>query len=847
MNGTRERAGAVPRVAQLLGHLRQDLVYALRSVRRSPVFSLGVIATLALGVGTNAAMFGVVDQLMFRPLPYLKDPGTTHRVYLQTTSRGARRTQAGEFAYTRFTDIRDGTSAFVQYAAFLSPTLAVGMGDAARERRIGVVSGSFWSFFTAQPAVGRFFSASEDTTPRGADVVVLGHAYWRSEFGARTDVIGTPLLVNNVLATIIGVAPEGFVGVDDDAEPPALYMPITAYRGALDAAKADPASWYRTYNTGWVSIMVRRKPGVSIAQASADLTRVVRDSYRTELEQRPGMTPLEEANPVGIVSSIKTAAGPDPGLEARTALYVSGVAAVVFLVACANIANLFLSRALERQREMSVRLALGASRSRLVMQTLTESFVLASLGSVAGLLIAFWGAAALRRLWIATDGGAFDASAANWRTVGVAVGAALVATVLTGIAPAFVSVRDDLARTLKSGVRGGSRHWTGPRTTLLVLQGALSVVLLIGALLFVRSFANVRHMRLGYNAEQVLFARTGLRGARMDSTSRVAMRETALNAARAIPGVEAASWVYSVPFRSTSATRLFVAGIDTVGRLGRFTYQASSPGYFQVMGTRIVRGRAYTDADRAGAARVMVVSESMGRTLWPGVDPVGQCVRVGADTMPCTTVIGVAEDIIQNDLQSRTQFHYYMPIDQFDPAGGSGLFVKMRGDLAQNQEVVRRAIQAVMPGQTFVVVTPLMREVVGARRSWQLGASMFTAFGGLALLVAAIGLYGVIGYNVTQRKHELSVRVALGAQPMHILRLVVGQGMGVAFASVVIGSVTALAAGRWLQPLLFQQSASDPTVYVLVAGTMMLVALLASASPSFRAAKADPNAALRSE
>jgi hypothetical protein len=302
-----------------------------------------------------------------------------------------------------------------------------------------------------------------------------------------------------------------------------------------------------------------------------------------------------------------------------------------------------------------------------------------------------------------------------------------------------------------------------------------------------------------------------------------------------------------VPFWSTSSTSLFVAGIDTVGRLGRFTYQAASPEYFDAMGTRILRGRGYTEADRHGAPRVMVVSESMGRTLWPNQDPLGQCIKVGADTMPCTTVIGIAEDMIQNDIAAKTRFHYYMPVEQFRPDGGNGLFLRMSGDPKRQQENVRKALQAVMPGQSYVTVTPLIDIVDGARRSWRLGATMFVAFGVLALLVAAIGLYGVIGYNVTQRMHELGVRVALGAQVGDIVRLVVGQGLAFAIAGVAVGTLLAVLGSRWLQPLLFQQSAKDPVIYGLVAAVMLLVGLAASASPALRAAKADPNTALRAE
>lgn len=829
----------------LVDAFAQDLKYAIRGLRKSPAFTLAVIVALAFGIGANAAMFGVVDRLMFRPYPYLKNPSTVHRVYLQQTVRGVTRTQSNEFPYTRYTDIRDETSSFAQYSAVLSPILAVGIGEAARERRVGVVSATFWDFFAIRPALGRFFTNSEDMTPRGRDVVVLSYGFWKTEFGGRNDVLGQVVQVNNVSATIIGVAPEGFVGVDDD-DPPALFMPITTYRGANDAASKTPSSWFTTYNTGWVSIMVRRKPGVSIEQATADLTRVMRESYLKEIEQKPTTASVQSTNPIGIISAMKTGAGPDPGLEARTALWVTGVAAIVLLIACANVANLFLARALNRQREVTVRLALGVSRARLVMQSLTESLLLSTLGGVAGLLVAYWGGAGIQQLLMQSENASLELFT-DWRTIGVAIGAALFVAIITGIIPLFVSLRNDLASTLKTGARGGSYQKSHMRTTLLVLQGALSVVLLVGAGVFVRSLDHVRTMRIGYEAEHVLYARSVMRGLRLDSAARIALRKALLDKARATPGVEAASWVYSVPFRSTSVTRLFVAGIDTVARLGRFTYQASSPEYFETMGTRILRGRAYTDDDRAGTPRVMVVSESMARALWPRAEALGQCVKVNADTMPCTTVVGIAEDMVQNDLQTSARFHYYMPVDQFDPAGGNGLFLKVRGDPTLQQEVVRRSLQTVMPGQAFLTVMPLLEIVDGARRSWQLGATMFGALGLLALIVAAIGLYSVIGYNVTQRMHELSVRVALGAQSMHILRLVVGQGLAFALAGVVLGGTIALAASRWLQPLLFQQSAKDPVVFAFVGAIMLLVAIIASVSPAVRAATADPNAALRAE
>jgi predicted permease len=435
----------------------------------------------------------------------------------------------------------------------------------------------------------------------------------------------------------------------------------------------------------------------------------------------------------------------------------------------------------------------------------------------------------------------------DWRTLGVAIGVAMIAGLLTGIVPAILSGRGDLARSLKAGPREGSYQRSRTRIALLVLQGAFSVVLLVGAGLFVRSLEKVKAMRMGYDAEPVLLAGRNLRGMQLDDSAKARLGRTLLATAQAIPGVESATWVSSVPFWSTSSTDLFVAGFDTVRKLGRFTFTNASTDYFRAMGTRIIRGRGFTPEDRGGAPRVAVVSESMGRVLWPGKDAIGQCMRVRADTMPCTTVVGIAEDILLRDLTADKRYHYYLPIDQYSFATGFALLLRMRGDAIAQQETVRKALQTVMPGASYVTVKSFGAIVDDQRRSWRLGATMFVAFGILALVVAAVGLYGVIGYNVTQRMHELGVRVALGAQPGDILQLVVGQGVRFAVAGVALGTLLAYGGSRWLEPLLFRQSPRDPAVYSVVAAVLIVVAFAASALPAFRAAKADPNTALRSE
>ncbi|HXV87302.1 MAG TPA: FtsX-like permease family protein, partial [Gemmatimonadales bacterium] len=649
--------------------------------------------------------------------------------------------------------------------------------------------------------------------------------------------------VASVPCTIIGVAPRGFVGVSED-DPPVAYLPITTWAGAR--VGDDGVEYFQNYNWGWMEMMVRRKPDVSLEMATADLTSAYLRSWNREYDLSPTYTPTAEvARPRAIPGALKQAAGPEPGLEARTVLWVTGVAAVVLLIACANVANLFLARALKKRRETALRLALGVSRGRLVAQSLTESLTLSLLGCAVGLAVAQWGGVALRRLLVGNVSG-LDLLT-DLRTVSVAVSAALLAALITGLAPAFFAGREDVGQTLKAGVREGTYQRSRLRTALLVAQGALSVVLLVGAGLFVRSLSHVREMRLGFDPEPVLFVRRNLRGMALDDSAQAALGRRLLETAQAIPGVERAAWVSSIPFWSTSTTGLYVAGIDSVQRLGSFTYQTATTDYFSAMGTRILRGRGFSREDRAGAPRIAVVSESMARVLWPGRDAVGQCMRVRADTMPCTTVVGIAEDAVQRSLTEEQPFRYYLPIEQHDPRGGFALLLRMRGDPALSVEPVRGALQAVMPGQSYVAVQPFRELIDAQRRSWRLGATMFVAFGGLALLVSAVGLYGVIAYNVAQRLHEVGVRIALGAAAGDVVRLVVSQGLRFAVTGVTVGTVLALAASRWVQPLLFRQSARDPAVYLLVAVSLVAVALLASSTPAWRATRADPNAALRAE
>jgi predicted permease len=424
---------------------------------------------------------------------------------------------------------------------------------------------------------------------------------------------------------------------------------------------------------------------------------------------------------------------------------------------------------------------------------------------------------------------------------------AVLAALLTGVAPALVAGRLAVADALKSGVREGTHHRSSLRTGLLILQITMSAVLLVGAGLFVRSFSHVKALRLGYDADPLVLVSRNLRGGSLPDSELVVLHRRILETAQGIPGVRAAAMASSIPFWSTSSTLLIVPGIDSTSRLGRFTYQTATADYFKTMDTRIVAGRPFTEADRAGTERVAVVSAAMAKVLWPGQNPIGKQMRIGGDTMPFTTVIGVAEDAAQNQLQGDDRFRYYLPAEQYVPARAGYLITQVSGDPAAMGETIRKTLQPLMPGQGYVTTRPMRDLIAGQQRAWRFGATMFVAFGGLALAVAAIGLYGVIGYGVAQRMHELGVRAALGAQTKDLVRLVLFQALRVAGLGLVVGAVIAWGMGGQIQPLLFQQSARDPLVFGVVGLVLLLAAVSAGFGPARRAARADPNTALRSE
>ncbi len=818
--------------------LWQDATYTLRGLRHNSTFTLGVVLTLALGIGANAAMFSLVDRLLFRPPALMVDPATVHRVYLYQSVRGQERETGG--IYARYNDLVRWSTSFSQTSGVAFKKLAVGVGEGTQLRDVAIVGAEFFGFFEAPPVLGRYFTTAEDTPPVPAPVVVLSRRLWETQFNGRRDVVGSTVQIDAVAYIIIGIAPNELVGLWP-FQPPAAFIPVATF-----AANRGNKEWATTYTTAFgLGVLVRRKPGVSIAAANADLTNALIRSYQVQNEGRQGAPP-SELRPRAVAASVLAERRPDASSTTRTARWVSGVTVIVLLIACANVANLLLARTIRRRREIAVRVALGVSRSRLFGQLLAEGVLLALLGGGASLLVAVWGSSLLQGMYF--PGTERASLFTDLRTLLFTGTIALGVGVFTSLAPMVQVARGTVTADLKSAAREGTHQRRGLRTALVVLQCALSVVLLVGAGLFVRSLRNAREVPLGFDPKSILVVSLNMRDVRLDSAAMVALRLRLLESVVQAPGVSHATLQESIPFAGESSRLLFASGIDSVRKLGIFYSNTVSADYFRVMGTRILRGRAIESTDRDGARRVAVVSESMAGALWPGRDPIGQCFRMRADTMPCRYVVGVAEDIHSQSIGAeRRPFFYYLPAAQWEPQEG-GLFVRTHGEArGALVERVRQHVQREMPGTSFVTVRPLADVVDATFRSWIVGAKVFTAFGALALVLAAVGLYSVIAYNVTQRKHELGIRLALGARRAGIVRLVVREGLSFSLVGIVIGAGVALTAGRWIAPLLFKQSPYDPAVLALVSSVLLGVAVIAGCLPALRAAGLDPKTALRAE
>jgi len=520
----------------------------------------------------------------------------------------------------------------------------------------------------------------------------------------------------------------------------------------------------------------------------------------------------------------------------------------VLLITCANVANLQLARGVARQREIAVRIALGIDRSRLVRQLVCETVLLALAAGIAAIIVTVWGGSLVRGVLFPSDLAA--AATVDLRLVAYTAAAAVLAGIVSGLLPALQSSRPAAADALRTGARAGGPIRSRTRTTLLVTQAALTVVFLVGAVLFVRSLRRVQALPLGLEAGRVLVVKVRTSGMRIADSDVDALYTRLLDAAREVPGVEHAAVAGGLPFLTIWAAGVKVPGRDSLPLTpdGGPYFNAVSSDFFRTMGIRLLRGRGFTEAERRSSSRVVVVNKTLADLWWPNEEAIGHCMKVGGDTMPCAQVVGVVENTRRFRLLEDPAVQFFVPRGQGPPWSHTGvLVVRPAGDVAKVAESLRRELQTRVPDAPFIDVSRLDELVNPQMRAWQLGATAFGVFGLLAIVVAALGLYSVLAYDVSRRFRELGIRIALGAGKSDIGRMVVGGAVRVALAGAVIGFAIAIAAGSTVAPLLFQTSPHDPAAFLAAAGVLFAVALLAAVVPTRRASRVDPIVALQAD
>jgi predicted permease len=728
------------RLTSILSITRDNLGYAARGLFRSPGFTAAVVVTLALGIGVNAAMFGVVDRLLLSQPTQVRDADQVRRLYPRMLSRRSGQL-VHQFAqsYLDYTDWQEAGS-FSSVAAYWTNGATLGRGAEAVRVDASLVSASYFPLLGVEPALGRFFDESEDR-PGATGVAVLSYGLWQARFGGDPSVLGRVLDIGRGSYTVIGVGPRGFSGVDLNQVD--LWAPLHAF-----SVEQETDRWKRTRNYYWIKVIARLAPGVSVEAAEAEATQLHRNGRRDEIERD-----RYDENVTVVAAPIVKARGPAASRESTVSVLLAGVSLAVLLIACANVANLLLARGLRRRKEIAVRLALGISRRRLTGQLLTESVVLATLGGAAALLLAAWGGDLIRYALLPDV--AWTASPIGSRVLVFTAVLALVTGIVSGIVPAIQAGRRDLASDLKQSARAGMVRRSRTRAALLVTQGTLSVVLLVGAGLFVRSLSRIEGEDLGLDPRAVVYAQLELEPRERTAEELHEIYRRSLERLRALPAVEHAGASGGLPFWGASLGDVFVPGLDSIGAPPPGVHaETVTPGYFAALGIAIRRGRDFNQADAAGAAPVVIVNESMARRLW-GEDPLGQCLLLESRDAPCTQVVGVVADSRRMQVVETQKWVTYVPAAQAADATPSSILLRGRGDAEALAPIAQRELLAGDPDIRYAVVQPLQDRIDPQIRSYKLGATMFSVFGGLALLVAALGLYSVLAFNVAQRTHEI--------------------------------------------------------------------------------------------
>ena len=828
-----ERLAAQRKRADILDALSQDIRYASRSLWRTPVVSFTIIVTLALGLGVNAAMFSLLDAILFRPPSGVSAPENVRRLWALRTFRSGSQYWSG-YDYSTFAAVEKALAGRADLAIYEGPDAgALGRGEEPPAVNVAAASASYFRVLGVRPILGRIYAPDEERLDASAPVTVISDRLWKREFSADENVIGQLIEFSGKQYTVIGVTPPGFSGVDLNAAD--AWVPLGSNPSFSPRIQT---SWYRNPNINGYQMLLRLPAGAN----------------ETELEQRatlalrqPNIGYRQDTATVAQLGSIIRNRGPGKLSPAvQVAERASLVAVLVLVIAFANVVNLLMARAVRRRREIAVRLALGSSAARLVRLLVSESVQLALLAAVAALAAAWWGGALLRSLLMPEVTWADDPL--HWRVLVLGITAALLTGIGAGLIPAWQSRDPELTRSLKTGAREGGARRSRLRSFLVATQSALSVVLLVGAALFVRSLSNVKALDIGYAVDRLAFVSVSQgsdAARRAEISNRLLALEERLST---VPGVERVAYTSMRPKWGIQFTDFFADGSDPSFKRNGF-FSAVSPGFFEATGTRILRGRSFADGSAGRLERAVLVNKTMADSLWPNEDPLGKCLRFEAADAPCYQIIGVTQTALLIGLREKPEPHVYVPLANTPVKswGVGDVVLRMEPKrLTSGLAAARALLQAEFPGAK-VATNTMAASMEPEYRPWQLGATLFTLFGVLAALVAAIGVYSSVSYAVSQRIHEFGVRVALGATVGRIVRHVVGDGVRTVALGTVAGVGLAVASGRLIASLLYGVAPSDLAALLLAAGALLVVAAAASMAPAWRAGRSDPVSALRTD
>jgi predicted permease len=817
--------------------LLQDIRYGARMLLKNPSFMIVAVITLALGIGANTAIFSMVDAFLLRPLPVASPAQITVLAFQQ--KHGNFLTQ---FSIADYRDIQNQTKeVFSDVFAYQFGLDGLSVDGKADRVMTNYVSGNYFSALGLKPALGRFILPSEGDVLGADPVMVLGYSYWQTRFGGDPGIVGRKVSVDGRPVTIIGVAPKGFVGV----------YPILSVQGYLPMGMAiiagNPSDFMTNRQVRNVPVLARLRPGVSVQRAQAVLGVVSQRLAQEYPETHKDLT-------VVAFPELRARPNPDPN---NTVLVVGslflGLSVMVLLLACVNVANILLVRATVREREMAIRAALGAARVRLIRQLLTESVVLALLGGVAGILLGYWGSSALGSVNMQTDLPLHFDFGFDWRVFGFASAAALLTGIVVGIVPAVRASRGNLSAILHEGGRGVVGGKNRLRSTLVVVQVAGSLLLLIIAGLFTRSLAQAQRSDLGFKPDHVLNLLMDPNEIGYNQAQTRDFYKNLLQRVRALPGVVSASTANSTPmgYYNNYDGSLAIEGYQPPpGQAAPAAfYNTVSTDYFPTMGISLLRGRTFTEADDENAQYVAIVSEEMAKQYWAGKDPIGRQFRLSTDPKHSLVVVGVAKDIRMSGLTGPFSPMFYAPFLQHQiPNSLQALQLRTAGVPETMIPEVEHIVESLAPQLPIFDVQTMSQAIntLNGLLFYKVGAVLAALLGMLGMILAIVGVYGVVSYAATQKTHEIGVRMALGAQPADILKMVFREGLLIVGIGLVVGIAGALAAGQVVGSFL-TVSARDPATYAIVTGTLLFVALSACFVPARRAMRVDPMVALRYE